>query len=157
MKTCFRSLLYLTSFIFFISNVSVAAAEDLQILTCDVIGSQKHGDNPRTMTLTIIPPSNDERGYLWHLDQDNNPGHVLVFGSAVGEIQVDYGSYTERRDLIFINVGNSDGSSHKAFWIRSGVMQHPSFLSINIWDEDIPIYLMDTSQAQPMLTGNCSR
>ena len=156
MKLITLILLTFVSLLSFISNVSIADEESLGILKCEVSGPQRYIDNPRTMTLTIIPPKNDDHGFLMYLDKDHNPEQVIIFGSAIGEIQVEYGNYTERRDLIFTNVGHKNGSSHKGFWVRAGVMQHPSFFMIDVWDENIPIHVMDTSQPQPMMTGNCS-
>jgi hypothetical protein len=129
----------------------------LHVLECEVSGQSIAGGGDRVIRLTITPPQGDSRGNLWHLNEDNEPGQVISFGSAIGQVHVDYGGYEERRELIFQRVGHPNGSSHVAFWLREGVMQHAAFIQIDIWDEKIPINMLDASQPQPLLRGNCSR
>lgn len=136
---------------------TLAAANDtLHVLECEVSGPPGVGGEDRVIRLVITPPQEESRGNLWHLNEDHEPGQVVSFGSAIGTVHVNYGGYEEQRDLIFQSVGHPNGSSHVAFWLREGVMQHAAFIVVDIWDERIPINMLDASQSQPLLRGNCS-
>lgn len=132
---------------------SSAAAESSKILTCTVTGDSRLGE--RVVELSIVPPKDDERLNLWALTNEHKPGVLIREAVGVGSVQVDYGGHIERRDLIFLNIGNENGSSHVAFWLREGVFQHPNFVIIDVWAPDIPIRLMESVESQPYLTGNC--
>lgn len=133
----------------------VAAAESSRILTCTVSGDSKLGQ--RVVKLTIVPPKSNEHLNLWALTEEHQPGVLIKQSVGVGRVQVDYGGHTEQRNLLFLTVGNENGSSHVAFWLREGVFQHPNFIIVDIWKPDIPIRLMESVESQPYLTGNCSR
>lgn len=138
-----------------LSAVQAGAAEPLKVLDCRATGPSKVGE--RVVEFTIIPPRSSDRLSLWTLTEDDRPDQLVKFGVARGEIQVDYGSHTERHDLVFLTVGNSNGASHVAFWLRSGVFQHPNFVIVDIWDPEIPVQLMESVEPQPYLRGNCTR
>lgn len=129
------------------------AAETLKVLECQATGPSKLGE--RLVEFTIIPPISNERFSLWTLTEEDQPDQLVKSGVAKGEIQIDYGGHTERRDLIFLKVGNMNGSSHVAFWLRSGVFQHPNFVIVDIWDPEIPVQVMESIEVHPYLTGNC--
>lgn len=138
-----------------ISLTQVGAAETLQVLECRATGSSESGQ--RVVKFMIVPPKSNERLNLWMFTEDDRPDQLVKSDVAQGEIQIDYGSHTERHDLIFLKVGNAKGSSHVAFWLRSGVFQHPNFVVVDIWDPEIPVQLMESVEPQPYLTGNCER
>ncbi|WP_146218715.1 hypothetical protein [Halomonas sp. LBP4] len=133
----------------------VAAAESSRILTCTVSGDSKL--EQRVVKLTVIPPKPNENLNLWALTEKNEPGVLIKQAVGKGEIEVDYGGHTERRDLFFLSIGNENGSSHVAFWLREGVFQHPNFIIVDVWKPDISVQLMESVEPQPYLTGNCSR
>ena len=130
-------------------------AESSSILTCTISGDPKLGK--RVVKLTVVPPKSNERFNLWALTEEHEPETLIKQAVGVGRVQVDYGRHTEQSDLIFLRVGNENGSSHVAFWLRGGVFQHPNFIIIDVWESDIPIHLMESVEPQPYLTGNCSR
>lgn len=131
------------------------AAESFSSLTCTVRGDSELGQ--RVIELSIVPPKPNDRFNLWALTEENEPGALIKQAVGKGEIEVDYGSHTERRDLYFLIIGNRNGSSHVAFWMQEGVFQHPNFIVVDVWEPDIPVQLMESVEPQPYLTGNCSR
>ena len=136
-----------------IPTTSVIAAEPDQILTCLVHGETSYGK--RELSLTVVPPESEDRGGLWVLDQKNLPKTLVDTVVGVGAIQVDYGSHQERRDLLFLTVGNSNGSSHVVLWNRDGIYSHPNMAVIDIWKENVSISVMESVEPQPFLTGTC--
>lgn len=138
-----------------VAAMQEGAAEPLKVLECRATGPSKVGE--RVVKFTIIPPKSGERLSLWTLTKNDRPDRLIKSGVARGEIQVDYGSHTERHDLVFLTVGNTNGASHVAFWLRSGVFQHPNFVIADIWDPEIPVQLMESVEPQPYLKGNCRR
>lgn len=138
-----------------LAAMQTGAAEPLKVLDCRVTGPSKIGE--RVVEFTIIPPKSSERLSLWTFTEDDRPDQLVKSGAARGEIQVDYGSHSERHDLIFLAVGNPNGTSHVAFWLRSGVFRHPNFVIVDIWDPEIPVQVMESVEPQPYLTGNCKR
>jgi len=144
--------------VFALSTVAVmqaGAAEPLKVLECRATGPSKVGE--RVVEFTIIPPKSGEGLSLWTLTKNDRPDRLIKSGVARGEIQVDYGSHRERHDLVFLTVGNTNGASHVAFWLRSGVSQHPNFVIADIWDPEIPVQLIESVEPQPYLKGNCTR
>lgn len=135
--------------------MQAGAAERLKVLDCRASGPSKTGE--RVVEFTMIPPNSGEDLSLWTFTEDDRPGQLVKSGVARGEIQVDYGSHSERHNLVFLTVGNSNGKSHVAFWLRSGVFQHPNFVIVDIWDPEIPVQVMESVEPQPYLTGNCER
>lgn len=146
---------YLVLALLLFSLMRVSAADTLELLECRATGPSKIGE--RVVEFTIIPPKSNERLDLWTLTEDEQSGQKIKSGVAKGEIQIDYGGHSERRDLIFLKVGNTNGVSHVAFWLRSGVSQHPNFVIVDIWDPEIPVQVMESVEPQPYLTGNCRR
>lgn len=138
-----------------LAAMQTGAEETLNVLDCRVTGPSKTGE--RVVEFTIIPPKSSERLSLWTLTEDNRPDQMIKSGVARGEIQVDYGGHSERRDLVFLSVGNTNDASHVAFWLRSGVFQNPNFVIVDIWDPEIPVQVMETVEPQPYLTGNCTQ
>jgi len=118
-------------------------------------GLSKTGE--RVVEFKIISPSSSECLSLWTFSEDDRPDQLIKAGVARGEIQVDYGNHSERHDLVFLRVGNPNGTSHVAFWLRSGVYRHPNFVIVDIWDPEIPVQMMESVEPQPYLTGSCKR
>jgi len=129
------------------------AADSEAILTCTVTGESKIGT--RVVNLKVVPPKAGEWFHLWALTDEHEPGHLLKNTVGVGTVEVDYGGYIERRDLVFLQIGTEGGSSHVAFWLRKGVFEHANFLIIDIWDPSIPIHLVESVEPEPFLSGNC--
>jgi len=153
-------------FIFlFISVDSYADTLSSKILKCKVEGD--HGmpglDNmlgKRVLELIIVPPSKDQFPFgdqildLWIVKENGEPKTLVKRFVGVGSIEVNYGSYSETRELTFLQIGKG-GTSHVAVWTRKGLFEHPNFLRVNVWDKDKPIWVMESVEPSPFLTGHC--
>lgn len=139
----------------FMAMQVAGAAESLKVLDCRATGPSKTGE--RVVEFTIMPPRSGGGLSLWTFTEDDRPDQLVKSSVARGEIQVDYGGHSERHDLVFLTVGNPNGTSHVAFWLRSGVFQHPNFVIVDIWDPEISVQVMESVEPQPYLTGNCKR
>lgn len=138
-----------------VATVRADAPQPLKVLDCRATGPSKAGE--RVIEFTIIPPKPGGNLSLWTLTEDDQPDKLIKSGVAKGEIEVDYGSHSERHDLVFLSVGNRNGASHVAFWFRSGVLQHENFVVVDIWDPEIPVQVMESAEPQPYVTGHCKR
>jgi len=55
-----------------------------------------------------------------------------------------------------VQIGNEKGgNSHVAVWTRKGLFEHPNFLRVDVWDKDKPIWVMESVEPSPFLTGHC--
>ena len=139
--------------LFVVYGTPIMAASTSEILTCTASGESKLGE--RIVHLTIVPPKDEEHLNLWALTQEHEPGLLVRKAVGIGSIKINYGSHKEQRDLIFLNIGNENGASQVAFWLREGAYKHPNFIIVDVWKDDIPIKMMESVEPQPYLTGHC--